>query len=112
MCFLFFLHLQFSDVLAYLAVFFCLMAEGCVIVIDYAVTVFWNFWQVVFNLIMFRPIMGEIITAKLHSSDADGLRCMYSIFSWFLDCNYLLIVDILNLAPYKIESGFLHNQLI
>ncbi|XP_027186452.1 uncharacterized protein [Cicer arietinum] len=37
-------------------------------------------YTVVFNLIMFRPIMGEIITAKLHSSDADGLRLSLGFF--------------------------------
>jgi len=57
---------------------FCsLMAEGSVIAFDYAITVFWNFWQVVFNLIIFRPFPGEIISAKVYSLDADGLRCMY-----------------------------------
>jgi DNA-directed RNA polymerase subunit E'/Rpb7 len=66
------------------------VAEGSMIAFDYAITVFWNFWQVVFNLIMFRPFPGEIISAKVISLDADGLRCMYSIISWFLDCNYLL----------------------
>ncbi|WJX88279.1 hypothetical protein P8452_70386 [Trifolium repens] len=35
---------------------------------------------VVFNLIMFRPFTGEIITAKLIGSDADGLRLSLGFF--------------------------------
>ncbi|GAU35520.1 hypothetical protein TSUD_155510, partial [Trifolium subterraneum] len=34
----------------------------------------------VFNLIMFRPFNGEIITAKLIGSDADGLRLSVGFF--------------------------------
>ncbi|CAJ2635960.1 DNA-directed RNA polymerase III subunit RPC8-like [Trifolium pratense] len=34
----------------------------------------------VFNLIMFRPFTGEIITAKLLRSDADGLRLSLGFF--------------------------------
>ena len=34
------------------------------------------FWQVEFRLVMFRPFVGEIITAKLKESDSYGLRCM------------------------------------
>ncbi|CAL5192921.1 unnamed protein product [Lathyrus oleraceus] len=37
-------------------------------------------YLVVFNLIMFRPFPGEIITAKLVSSDADGLRLSIGFF--------------------------------
>ncbi|XP_020227635.1 DNA-directed RNA polymerase III subunit rpc8 [Cajanus cajan] len=37
-------------------------------------------FTVVFNLIMFRPFVGEIITAKLFSSDADGLRLTLGFF--------------------------------
>lgn len=37
-------------------------------------------FTVVFNLIMFRPFVGEIITAKLLSSDADGLRLTLGFF--------------------------------
>ncbi|XP_061351449.1 uncharacterized protein LOC133296474 [Gastrolobium bilobum] len=37
-------------------------------------------YTVVFNLIMFRPFVGEIINAKLLSSDADGLRLSLGFF--------------------------------
>ncbi|KAJ1442404.1 RNA polymerase Rpb7, N-terminal [Sesbania bispinosa] len=37
-------------------------------------------YTVVFNLIMFRPFVGEIITAKLLSSDANGLRLSLGFF--------------------------------
>ncbi|KAL5058765.1 hypothetical protein RYX36_030369 [Vicia faba] len=37
-------------------------------------------YLVVFNLIMFRPFPGEIITGKLVSSDADGLRLSIGFF--------------------------------
>ncbi|XP_058740018.1 DNA-directed RNA polymerase III subunit RPC8-like [Vicia villosa] len=37
-------------------------------------------YLVVFNLIMFRPFPGEIITAKLVSSNADGLRLSIGFF--------------------------------
>ncbi|XP_057419939.1 uncharacterized protein LOC130714089 [Lotus japonicus] len=37
-------------------------------------------YKVVFNLIMFRPFEGEIITAKLLSSDEDGLRLSLGFF--------------------------------
>jgi len=67
-------------------------AEAFVIIFYYAITIFWNFWQVVFNLFMFHPSTGEVITAKLISSDVDGTHCIYSIFSLFLDCNYLLLI--------------------
>lgn len=37
-------------------------------------------YQVVFNLIMFRPFPGEIITAKVISLDADGLHLSLGFF--------------------------------
>ncbi|TKY62284.1 DNA-directed RNA polymerase III subunit RPC8 [Spatholobus suberectus] len=37
-------------------------------------------YTVVFNLIMFRPFVGEIITARLLSSDVDGLRLTLGFF--------------------------------
>ncbi|XP_027346875.1 DNA-directed RNA polymerase III subunit RPC8 [Abrus precatorius] len=37
-------------------------------------------YTVVFNLVMFRPFVGEIITARLLSSDADGLRLTLGFF--------------------------------
>lgn len=37
-------------------------------------------YQVVFNLIMFRPFPGEIISAKVISLDADGLRLSLGFF--------------------------------
>ncbi|KAK7309511.1 hypothetical protein RJT34_06301 [Clitoria ternatea] len=37
-------------------------------------------YTVVFNLIMFRPFVGEIISAKLLSSDADGIRLTLGFF--------------------------------
>lgn len=37
-------------------------------------------YQVVFNLIMFRPFPGEIISAKVISLDADGLRLSLEFF--------------------------------
>ncbi|KAI9087405.1 hypothetical protein K1719_030545 [Acacia pycnantha] len=37
-------------------------------------------YTVVFTLIMFRPFVGEIITAKLLTSDADGLRLSLGFF--------------------------------
>lgn len=40
--------------------------------------IFLIYWQVVFTLIMFRPFVGEIITAKVIDSTADGLRCKSS----------------------------------
>jgi len=59
---------------------------------------------------MFRPFTGEVITAKLISSDADGIRCMYSIFSLFLDCKYLLTYEFL--VHIQCRYKILHNQLI
>ncbi|QCE04767.1 DNA-directed RNA polymerase III subunit RPC8 [Vigna unguiculata] len=37
-------------------------------------------YTVVFNLIMFRPFVGEIITAKLISSDSNGLQLSLGFF--------------------------------
>ncbi|XP_054825349.1 uncharacterized protein LOC129322913 [Prosopis cineraria] len=37
-------------------------------------------YTVLFTLIMFRPFVGEIITAKLLTSDADGLRLSLGFF--------------------------------
>ncbi|KAK4266149.1 hypothetical protein QN277_027113 [Acacia crassicarpa] len=37
-------------------------------------------YTVVFTLIVFRPFVGEIITAKLLTSDADGLRLSLGFF--------------------------------
>lgn len=43
--------------------------------------------QVKFRLVVFRPFVGEIITARLKESKAEGLRCklcrMFTVFFSF-----------------------------
>ncbi|GFP98009.1 DNA-directed RNA polymerase iii subunit rpc8 [Phtheirospermum japonicum] len=37
-------------------------------------------YTVKFRLVMFRPFVGEVISAKLKESTKDGLRCMGSLY--------------------------------
>jgi DNA-directed RNA polymerase subunit E'/Rpb7 len=54
-------------------------------------------------MIVFRPFVGEIISAKLKESTADGLHCMFnsyfrisfvSIFSSFFDSTIFFYIAI------------------
>lgn len=41
-------------------------------------------------MVVFRPFVGEVITAKLKESDANGLRCMsYNDLSILIFCDLL-----------------------
>lgn len=53
--------------------------------------------QVRFRLVMFRPFVGEVISARLKESTKDGLRCMtynclvtlfWFVLSYFVIFNY------------------------
>ncbi|XP_020970541.1 DNA-directed RNA polymerase III subunit RPC8 isoform X1 [Arachis ipaensis] len=57
-------------------------------------------YTVVFNLIMFRPFVGEIMTAKLLSSDADGLRLSLGFF----DDIYVPLQHLPSPNEFKAES--------
>ncbi|MED6147333.1 hypothetical protein PIB30_043250, partial [Stylosanthes scabra] len=57
-------------------------------------------YKVVFNLIMFRPFVGEIMTAKLLSSDADGLRLSLGFF----DDIYVPLQHLPSPNEFKAES--------